>query len=700
MRLESFIAKLSGFAGMLAAGVMLSVAAAAADYRVAVPHTVPGSGTGSLTPVLLFNLTDTGPLTALPQIPGSALDDPSYALFSASGELFVANRHGNAAGGTGSISRFTFDAGGNAIAGVAITGNALNSVHGLAFSPAGELFAADWNTGTISRFTFDALGNAVPNGTISTGGLVLGLAVSAGGELFASDYGASVNRWLIDPVNGAATPNGSFVISGAGNLHGLTFDANGNLFAADASSGNVFRVRFDAAGTATVDLAIPVGGAPIGVAFSPAGELFVSQHFAGQLVRFVFDAAGAPVANGSFNTGVNLGGVAVFGAGSGGSFTPVANAGPDQSVQVGALVTLDGTGSTDPNGDLLSFEWSILSAPAGSTATLSNPAISNPTFTVDKAGSYTVQLRVRDGTGLSSTDAVTISTINSRPTADAGPDQTVPVGTLVTLDGRGSFDADGNALTYQWSLTTPGGSGAVLSNPTAAQPTFVVDVSGTYTATLIVSDGALSSAADSVAVSTANSAPVANAGPNLSVNVGATAVVNGSASSDVDGDVLSYSWSLASRPAGSTATLATPTNVTSSFVVDVPGSYIAQLVVSDGALTSTATALIVGLDPQMVLAQTLQTVVGTINSLPPSAFQNPNTARALTNVLDAVRQHIEAGRYGPALNLVESTIQKTNGCAISGAPDANDSITDCAAQGQVYPDLVLLRDQLRQLAGP
>ncbi|MFQ5852995.1 MAG: hypothetical protein ACE5JU_20735 [Candidatus Binatia bacterium] len=106
--------------------------------------TLPGFGGSNpafLTPVLRFQLVGTGPLTPLssiPAFPASLVNDPSNVEFNSQGELFVANRHGNIGEGVGSIARFTFDAAGNFVANGSITGNSLEAVHGLAFSPTGE----------------------------------------------------------------------------------------------------------------------------------------------------------------------------------------------------------------------------------------------------------------------------------------------------------------------------------------------------------------------------------------------------------------------------------------------------------------------------------------------------------------------------------------------------------------------------------
>src|SRR4030095_14059553 len=89
---------------------------------------------------------------------------------------------------------------------------------------------------------------------------------------------------------------------------------------------------------------------------------------------------------------------------------------------------------------------------------------------------------------------VVITTQNSRPVANGGPDQTVLVDATVQLDGSKSHDVDGDTLTFRWAFTTvPTGSTATLVNPTLVNPTFVVDKPGTYVVRLMVNDGILDS---------------------------------------------------------------------------------------------------------------------------------------------------------------------------------------------------------------
>ncbi|NOZ83227.1 MAG: JDVT-CTERM domain-containing protein, partial [Epsilonproteobacteria bacterium] len=95
-------------------------------------------------------------------------------------------------------------------------------------------------------------------------------------------------------------------------------------------------------------------------------------------------------------------------------------------------------------------------------------------------------------------------TVNTPPVADAGSDQNVQTGSVVTLDGSASYDIDGNPLTYQWSFTSkPAGSSAALTDPTAVKPAFTADINGSYILSLVVNDGTVNSAADSVTITAA-----------------------------------------------------------------------------------------------------------------------------------------------------------------------------------------------------
>ncbi len=139
------------------------------------------------------------------------------------------------------------------------------------------------------------------------------------------------------------------------------------------------------------------------------------------------------------------------------------------------MVTLDGTKSTDSDNKPLTYQWSLVSAPAGSTATLALPTSPNPYFTANVAGNYTAQLIVNDGYLNSAPSTVTISTSHSVPVANAGPNQTLTVGATVQLTGAASYDVDGYPLTYRWAiLSQPTGGTAVLSSSNGGPiPTFV-----------------------------------------------------------------------------------------------------------------------------------------------------------------------------------------------------------------------------------
>jgi hypothetical protein len=153
---------------------------------------------------------------------------------------------------------------------------------------------------------------------------------------------------------------------------------------------------------------------------------------------------------------------------------PIADAGDDQTADEKSTITLDGSGSGDPEGENLSYRWSQV---AGPSVTLSDPAAEQPTFTAPNVTPngvlLTFELTVTDVIGLQQRDDVEVSVFgnNDLPTADAGDDQTVLEKSTVTLDGSNSSDPDiDDIITYQWKQT--GGTAVTISDPTGKRPAF------------------------------------------------------------------------------------------------------------------------------------------------------------------------------------------------------------------------------------
>ncbi|GAF79674.1 unnamed protein product, partial [marine sediment metagenome] len=322
-----------------------------------------------------------------------------------------------------------------------------------------------------------------------------------------------------------------------------------------------------------------------------------------------------------------------------GNNPPVADAGGDQTVHPGTVVTLDASGSSDPDQDYpLTYLWQMTSMPTGSTAGLSDPALLDPTFTADMPGDYIIELVVTDSRGLASVpDDVWVSTFNTAPVADAGADQAIiAIGTTVQLGGD-SYDLDGDPLDYLWTIMAqPLGSLAALDDDDSATPAFVADVHGDYVIELMVADPWIWSEPDTVTVSLDNVKPVAEAGGNQAVYQGDTVYLDGSGSDDANGDELTYNWSFVSVPGGSGAVLADADTVGPSFVADEAGTYVVSLVVNDGQIDSDAdNVTITATATQDLITDTLGETVDVINQLDPDVLRNANLAGALTNKINA-----------------------------------------------------------------
>ncbi|MDP1827466.1 MAG: myxosortase-dependent M36 family metallopeptidase [Archangium sp.] len=272
---------------------------------------------------------------------------------------------------------------------------------------------------------------------------------------------------------------------------------------------------------------------------------------------------------------------------------PVANAGPDVTVDERSMVTLTSSASTDPDNDPLVARWTQLTGP---TVTLTNGAFTAPEVTVDTALSF--GLIVNDGTLDSAPDTVEVMVrqVNRAPVANAGPAQSVDERTTASLAGGGT-DADGDLLTFSWSQLS--GPLVTLSDTTVPTPQFVApEVGGPEVVVLqlVVSDGSLPW---SVATVNIEVRPV-NRPPALTLRAPATAperstVALDATGLDLEGDPLTYQWRQTAGPpviiATATVNLET-TAAMATFVApevlgDTPLSF--EVVGHDGTLFETAT---------------------------------------------------------------------------------------------------------------
>jgi hypothetical protein len=233
---------------------------------------------------------------------------------------------------------------------------------------------------------------------------------------------------------------------------------------------------------------------------------------------------------------------------------PIADAGPDQMVSEGNQVVLDGSGSSDPDDGISSYRWMQI---FGKPVTLSDPAAASPSFTAPNVGPdgelLLFQLSVTDPSGLESTDTcfVTISWVNQPPIADAGADQSVTEGVLVTLDGSNSYDSDNGIVSYHWKQID--GPAVNIASADSIQASITAPDVGADGTTLQfelqVNDSQGLSSVDQVFVNItwSNSLPAADAGPNQSVSPSDFVSLDGSNSYDQDG-IVAYLWKQLSGP--------------------------------------------------------------------------------------------------------------------------------------------------------
>jgi len=249
---------------------------------------------------------------------------------------------------------------------------------------------------------------------------------------------------------------------------------------------------------------------------------------------------------------------------------PIADAGPDQIVNEGQTVSLNGSNSTDPDDDIASYHWVQIGE---SSINISNPDSIQPSFTAPGAGpegaSLTFELTVTDQSGNQGKDLciVNITNLNEPPQANTGEDQTVDEGAVVTLDGSSSLDIDGNIESYSWNQIS--GPTVTLSNASSGQPTFtapIVESDGVslkFNLTVTDSGGLKNTDSCIVNITWQNEPPTAVVTPDYTeAPEGTLVTMNGSASTDSDDGIASYQWS---QVEGDPVSLSDPTSAVTTF---------------------------------------------------------------------------------------------------------------------------------------
>ena len=266
---------------------------------------------------------------------------------------------------------------------------------------------------------------------------------------------------------------------------------------------------------------------------------------------------------------------------------PIADAGEDQHVRKNIIVKLDGIG-TDPDGDRLRYNWEQTSGLTVELFERSESSVYFLTPDIPSTEEFAFMLTVTDPYGNYDTDdtMVTMSTANSPPKANAGPDLRVAGESNVTVYGSG-VDANGDELTYLWKQISGERVTFETDQPTFSftAPSVAPGESKRMVFQLKVTDTENQSDFDqmNVIVVPENSAPIVDAGSDMTGDE--NSVINLQCSAhDPDGDFISFTWSTNSAAIISDATNPGTSITLPSVVVD--GEIVMICTASDGRLSA------------------------------------------------------------------------------------------------------------------
>ena len=286
---------------------------------------------------------------------------------------------------------------------------------------------------------------------------------------------------------------------------------------------------------------------------------------------------------------------------------PRADAGPDQSVNEGQSVLLNGSNSTDEDDGIASYQWVQTGGPE---VTLPDPDAAQPSFSAPNVGAdgaaLIFELTVTDRAGNQGQDAcvVNVTWQNEPPYANAGVEQTVDEGEMVSLDGSSSVDIDDGIVSYEWIQI--GYPAITLTGASTPTPTFTAPPVGpdglSLAFNLVVTDAGGLQSTDTCVVNVTwqNDPPSAVVTPDyLETTQGTLVTLDGAASMDADDGIGSYHWTQIEGPP---VVLSNPASAITTFVAPDVASYgetiRLKLTVTDaGGLRGTADSSIYVLHP-------------------------------------------------------------------------------------------------------
>lgn len=339
--------------------------------------------------------------------------------------------------------------------------------------------------------------------------------------------------------------------------------------------------------------------------------------------------------------------------------------------QAGLPILFDGSGSSDVDGGIVSYEWDFGDGASGSGASIEH--------VYAEPGSYAVSLCVVDDDGASSCcsgEAHVAPPPNVVPVCAAGGPYAAIAGVPIAFDASGSSDSDGGIVSYAWDFGDgASGSGAAVEH-IYSQP-------GSYVVSLCVvdDDGASSCCVSEANVAPPpNGAPICDAGGPYAGVAGAPIAFDASGSSDADGAIVSYGWDFGDGASGSGAAV--------EHAYALAGSYVVRVCVRDDDGDSsccTAEAIVDAPPPSRLV---FDAHPGSCpNSLNPKSRGNFPAALIGSASFPVSQVDLKSLRLQQSIAPVKSALQDV------AAPVGSNAPCECVSSGpDGIPDLMLQFD--------